>query len=189
MMYFDNAATTQMSEAALTALINVSRNKFGNPSSTYSLGRQSKEILDESRSIISDCIGAIPEEIYFTSCGTESDNWAISQCVSHGINKIITSQIEHHAVLNPIKQYENQGISTEYLPVSKDCIVSIDSLRTCLKGDKIFASIMFQNNETGTIQPVKEFTRIIHEDNAESIVHTDAVQAIGHFGKKDLSVL
>ena len=180
MIYFDNAATTQMSEAALSALMEISSECYGNPSSAYSFGRRAKEVITNARRIIADCIGALPEEIYFTSCGTESDNWAISQCVSHGVNRIITSRVEHHAVLNPVKKYELLGISTDYLPVNRECVVCSDVLKNMMTGEKVLASIMFQNNETGTIQPIKDIAQIIHDDNIDSIVHTDAVQAVGH---------
>lgn len=190
MIYFDNAATTQMSQAALEALINVSKENYGNASSIYSYGRKSKKILDESRRIVADCIGAEPEEIYFTSGGTESDNWAVSQVISHNIHHIITSQVEHHAILNPIRKLEEKGMQVTYLPVNNDCVIDIESLREELIGNKIFVSLMYQNNETGTIQKIKQAAQMVHESNPESIFHTDAVQAIGHMkiDVKDLGV-
>lgn len=180
MIYLDNAATTKMSDVALDALISVNRESFGNPSSIYQLGRKARDILNQSRSIIADCIGTEPDEIYFTSCGTESDNWAISQCKRQKVKKIITSQIEHRAVLNPVRLYETEGITANYLPVDENGIVSTSALRKSIDGTKVLTSIMLQNNETGVVQPIKDISRIVHSDNKESLVHTDAVQALGH---------
>lgn len=180
MIYFDNAATTQMSEVALKALISVSKENYGNASSIYSFGRKSRKILDASRKIIADCIGANPEEIFFTSGGTESDNWAIEQVFNTGANHIITSQVEHHAILYPIKKLEKNGIKVTYLPVDGGCIIDIKSLINELDGSKKFVSMMYQNNETGVIQPIKEAVKLVHDNNPDSIFHTDAVQAIGH---------
>lgn len=180
MIYFDNAATTAMSQVALQALIEVSQYNYGNPSSAYGYGRRAKEILEEARRIIANCIGALPEEIYFTSCGTESDNWAISQATTSGVKRIITSQIEHHAVLHPVQQYEGSDISVIYIPVDDQGIVSKEILTEYLDGSRLLVSIMLQNNEIGTIQQIEEMAKVIHDDNERSIFHTDAVQAVGH---------
>lgn len=180
MIYFDNAATTQMSSVALDALMDVSQNNYGNPSSLYNTGRRARGILEESRKIIANCIGALPEEIYFTSCGTESDNWAISQCVNQNVERLISSQVEHHAVLNAIEKYCGDEIETILLPVDRKCNIDKNALIKSLDGRKSFVSIMFQNNETGVIQPIKEMAKIVHNDNPDSIFHTDAVQAVGH---------
>lgn len=180
MIYFDNAATTAMSEAALRALIEVSKNQYGNPSSVYSYGRRTKELLEEARRIVANCIGAAPDEIFFTSCGTESDNWAISQATASGIKKVITSQIEHHAVLRPVQRCEKIGISTSYIPVDDKCIVYQGKLKESLDGSVALVSVMLQNNETGVIQHIQELAKLVHEDNKQSIFHTDAVQAVGH---------
>lgn len=180
MIYFDNAATTQMSDVALDALIEVSRNNFGNPSSLYNAGRKARGILEESRRIIADCIGALPEEIFFTSCGTESDNWAISQCINQKAERVISSQVEHHAVLNAIEKYRCDDSEIILLPVDSGCNIDKNVLIKSLDGRKTFVSIMFQNNETGVIQPIKEMAQIVHNDNPNSIFHTDAVQAVGH---------
>lgn len=180
MIYFDNAATTQMSDAALDALLEVSRDHYGNPSSLYNVGRKAHGILEESRRIIADCICALPEEIFFTSCGTESDNWAISQCVNQKVERVISTQVEHHAVLNAIEKYRCDGIETILLPVDSGCNIDKSTLIRSLDGRKNLVSIMFQNNETGVIQPIKELAEIVHNDNPNSIFHTDAVQAIGH---------
>ncbi len=180
MIYFDNAATTQMSNVAIDALINISKDFYGNPSASYSIGRLAKKLIDEARIIIADCIGALPEEIIFTSCGTESDNMAIAQCINNKVDAIITTKIEHHAVLNPVKKCEDEGIDVKYLTVNNGGLVELKELEKVLFQKKVLASIMYQNNETGVIQPIKELARLIHNDNEESLVHTDAVQAVGH---------
>ena len=179
MVYFDNAATTAMSEVALSALTEISANMYGNPSSAYGFGRRAKRILEESRKIIADCIGADPEEIYFTSCGTESDNWAISRA-SEGKNGIITTMVEHHAVLYPAEEQKKNGRRVLFLPVDNKCIIRESELATALKKQPIFASIMLQNNEVGAVQNIAHIAKFVHEDHKDSIVHTDAVQAIGH---------
>lgn len=176
MVYLDNAATTAMSEVAINALIEISTELYGNPSSIYGLGRKTKYILEKSRRIIASCIGAEPEEIYFTSCGTESDNWAIQQAVN-GFDKLITSRIEHHAILNPA---ETLGDKVIFLPVNSECMVDEEALVDVLDGKRSIVSIMMQNNEIGSIQNIKEFARIVHLDNPNSIFHTDAVQSVGH---------
>ena len=179
MVYFDNAATTAMSEAALAALTEISANMYGNPSSAYGFGRSAKKSLEESRRIIADCIGAEPEEIYFTSCGTESDNWAISMA-SEGKSSLITTMIEHHAVLYPVEEQKKNGRSVLFLPVDDKCIISESELTAALKKQPIFISVMLQNNEVGAVQNIANIAKIIHDDHQDSIVHTDAVQAVGH---------
>ena len=179
MVYLDNAATTAMSEVALTALMEVSANSYGNPSSVYRAGRKTKNILEESRKIIADCIGAEPEEIYFTSCGTESDNWVMTKAADK-VEKIIISAVEHHAVLHPAENLQSQGKKVVVLPVDCNCLVSMSELSAVLDKEPALVSVMLQNNEVGAIQDVTEIARLVHEDNPESLVHTDAVQAIGH---------
>lgn len=176
MIYLDNAATTAMSEVAINALIEISSVQYGNPSAIYGFGRKTKDILENARRIIAGCIGAEPEEIYFTSCGTESDNWVIQQ-VSNGYDKLITSEVEHHAILHPA---ERLGDKTVYLSVDSECMVSEETLKEALDGKKTIVSIMMQNNETGAIQNIKELAKKVHLDNPNSIFHTDAVQAVGH---------
>lgn len=180
MIYFDNAATTQMSEVALDALMYASRECYGNPSSIYTFGKKARKLLEESRAIIAECIGANPDEIYFTSCGTESDNWAISQAVYQKCEQVITTKIEHHAVLNPVEELGKNGYITEYLPVDNGCVVDVNALKKVLNGKKSLVSVMFQNNETGVVQPIHKIAEMVHKDNSESIFHTDAVQAVGH---------
>lgn len=180
MIYFDNAATTQMSEAAINAWIDVSKNNYGNASSIYSYGKRARDILSEAREIIARSIGASSSEIYFTSCGTESDNWAIRQARSGKFTDIITSKIEHHAVLNTVGQLQSEGYKASYVSVNSEGIICLDELEKILGNEKHLVSIMFQNNETGLYQPIQEIARIVHTKNPDSILHTDAVQAIGH---------
>ncbi len=179
MIYFDNAATTAMSKVALEALMDVSANQYGNPSAAYGFGRKAKKILDESREIIAVGIGADPEEIFFTSCGTESDNWVVNQ-IGARFNRIITSEVEHHAVLFPAKSCHERGVALDFLPVDNHCLVSEAALQTVLKDRPALVSIMMQNNETGVIQNIKRLAGLAHSYNEASIFHTDAVQAVGH---------
>lgn len=179
MIYFDNAATTAMSKAALDALMDVSANQYGNPSAVYGFGRKAKRILDESREIIAASIGADPEEIFFTSCGTESDNWVVNQ-IGTRFNRIITSAVEHHAVLFPAENCHESGIALDILPVDDNCLVSEAALQTILGDSPTLVSVMMQNNETGAIQNIKQMACLVHSCNEESVFHTDAVQAVGH---------
>lgn len=179
MVYLDNAATTAMSETALNALTEVSSNMYGNPSSVYGFGRRTKKILDESRKIIANCIGAEPEEIYFTSCGTESDNWVLLKA-SEDKNKIITSVVEHHAVLYPAENQQKSGKEVVFLPVDSKCLVDTTELLAALDTCPVLVSIMLQNNEVGAIQNIEKIAEIVHGNNPDSLVHTDAVQAVGH---------
>ena len=184
MIYFDNAATTAMSEAALDALMEVSRNQY-----VYGFGRKSKELLEESRRIIAGCIGAEPEEIYFTSCGTESNNWVISQ-IGSVWNSAITTVVEHHAILYPAEEKEAEGYNIRFLTIDENCMVSEDAMQNALAGAPELVSVMLQNNEVGAIQDIKRLAKIVHECNEKSLFHTDAVQAIGHIpvNVKDLGV-
>lgn len=179
MVYLDNAATTAMSEVALNALTEISSNIYGNPSSIYGFGRKTKKILDDSRKIIADCIGAEPEEIYFTSCGTESDNWVVLKAVEEK-NKIITSAVEHHAVLYPAEKNQKSGKNVLFLPVDSMCQVDVAELEGSLGKEPVLVSVMLQNNEVGAIQDIEKIAEIVHEKNSNSWVHTDAVQAVGH---------
>ncbi len=180
MLYFDNAATTKMSDAAINAWIDVSRNNYGNASSIYSYGKRARDILSEAREIIARCIGASSKEIYFTSCGTESDNWAIRQAKSGGFTDVIASKIEHHAVLNAVGQLQSEGYKVSYISVDANGVICLDELEKILGAEKHLVSIMYQNNETGLYQPIQEISQIVHTKNPDSILHTDAVQAIGH---------
>lgn len=179
MIYFDNAATTAMSKVALDALMDVSVNQYGNPSAVYGFGRKAKKILDESREIIAASIGADPEEIFFTSGGTESDNWVVNQ-IGARFNRIIISSVEHHAVLFPAENCHESGVELDIIPINDNCLVSEESLHIVLGESPALVSIMMQNNETGVIQNIKQLAALVHSCNEASIFHTDAVQAVGH---------
>lgn len=189
MIYFDNAATTAMSEVALNALMEVSKTYYGNPSSIYGFGRKTKDLLEESRRIIAGCIGAEPGEIYFTSCGTESDNWVINQ-IGSTWNSGITTAIEHHAILYPAQTKVAEGYNVKFLAVDDKCLVSEDAMQNSLTGAPELVSIMLQNNEVGAIQHIHNLAKVVHECNKKSVFHTDAVQAVGHIpiDVKDLGV-
>ena len=191
-IYVDNAATTEILPEVLEAMKSCLENNFGNASSIYSIGRQAKQELEKSRKIIADCINAEPDEIFFTSCGTESDNWALKSCVkfseSKNKNNIITSQIEHHAILNSARFLENNGVQVTYLKPDKFGMILPETLENSIKNNIKLVSIMFANNEIGTIQPIKELASICKKKNIK--FHTDAVQAVGHIkiDVKDLGI-
>lgn len=180
-IYMDNAATTPIKKEVIDAMIPCLENEFGNPSSIYKVGRNSKRILEESREVVAKAIGASAKDIYFTSGGSESDNWAIKGIVEANKNKgnhIITTKMEHHAVLHPCQYLEKNGFEVTYLDVDEYGIVKLDELKKAIKAETILISIIFANNEVGTIQPIKEIGEIAKENNV--IFHTDAVQAIGN---------
>lgn len=179
MIYFDNAATTEMCEPALLALVEISKKQYGNASSVYSFGRQARELLEDSRRIIAQCIGADTDEIYFTSGGTESNNWVINQAKC-SVDKVIVSAIEHHAVLYPAERLRSEGMDLIELPVDSGCNIALNALKSVLSERKTLVSIMMQNNETGVLQDVSLLADIVHKHNPESIFHTDAVQVVGH---------
>ena len=179
--YFDHAATTPVSDTVLQAMLPYFQLEYGNASSMYSLGRTSKRALEEARKKVANSIGAQPKEIYFTSCGSESDNLAIKGIAYSNKEKgnhIITSKIEHPAVLNTCKTLEKQGFEVTYLNVDKNGFIDLQQLLNSIKPQTILISIMFANNEIGTIQPIKEIGLIARENNI--IFHTDSVQAIGN---------
>ena len=180
-IYFDNAATTPLSSNAKKAMDIYWNIEFGNPSSLYSIGVHNKKVLQDCRQRIANCINAKSDEIYFTSCGTESDNWALKgtafQLKEKG-NHIIVSSIEHHAILNTCKFLEKMGFEITYLPVNEYGEVNAEVLRNAIKANTILISIMLVNNELGTIQNIKELCEIAHSKGI--LFHTDAVQAVGH---------
>ena len=180
MIYADHAATTALSPKAREAMEPFLTAAYGNPSTLYSLAREPHKALTHSREIIASAIHADPSEVFFTSGGTESDNWAIKGTVfQHAPGKrIITSSIEHHAVLNTCAALGRMGYSISTLPVSTEGIVSESMLKAALTPDTALVSIMLANNEIGTIDPVQTFAEIARRRNA--LFHTDAVQAIGH---------
>lgn len=176
MVYADNAATTKLDIEAFEAMKPFLLDSYSNPSQPYSFSRESKRAIKEARAIIAECIGADPEEIIFTSGGTESDNWAIKLAAKGGT--VITSVIEHHAILNSCASYERAGGRVSYVNVDKKGLVDITELEGKFDDTTTLVSVMFANNEIGTIQPVSKLAKVAHEHNC--LFHTDAVQAVGH---------
>lgn len=183
-IYADNAATTKLSDVAFNEMRKYMIDNYGNPSQPYSFSRNSKKAIKKSREMIASCIGAKTDEVYFTSGGSESDNWAIKCFGGEKNNKvIITSCIEHHAILNACKFEKQCGATLVILPVNKLGIIDLKQLEkeiNLYKGKNILVSVMLANNEIGTIEPIKKVVEICHKYGA--IVHTDAVQAVGHIG-------
>lgn len=179
MIYADNAATTQLDNDAFRIMKQFLLVDYGNVSQPYSFSRAAKKALKEARTTIAECIGALPEEIYFTSGGTESDNWAIKGLMTYGDCRLtITSEIEHHAVLNACAAVEEMGFPVSYLPVDQYGVVTPEILNIAITNRTKLVSIMLANNEIGTIEPIEELAKIAHAYGA--IFHTDAVQAVGH---------
>lgn len=176
MIYLDNAATTKMDDRVLTAMLPYFIDNFENPSSIYQPGIDNKTAIWESREKIAKLINATPSEIYFTSGGSESDNWVIKSAPKGA--HIITSCIEHHAVLRSCEWLEKNGVSVTYLPVCSEGYVNIDDVKNAIRDNTYLISIMTANNEIGTIQPIYEIGRIASHSNI--LFHTDAVQAFGH---------
>lgn len=185
-IYADNAATTQMSQAAIDTMIRYLATDYGNASQPYSFSRSAKDAIKQARRIIADCIGAKPEEIYFTSGGSESDNWAIFNAIEQKRN-IVTTSIEHHAILNPCKYAESKGNIVNYLPVYENGLICPSEIENALTPNS-FLSVMMANNEIGTIEPIRQYGLMANLKSA--IYHTDAVQAMGHveIDVKDLGV-
>ncbi len=180
MIYFDHAATTQVKPEVLQAMLPFFTQSYGNPSSIYQFAQTNKRALEESRETIATILGAQPNEIFFTSGGTESDNWAIkgiAESLKDKGNHIITTKIEHHAVLNPCHYLEKHGYEVTYLDVDKNGLVSPEQVEKAIKKGTILISIMFANNEIGTIMPITEIGKIAKEHGV--VFHTDAVQAVG----------
>ncbi len=180
-VYADNAATTSVYPEVIDAMLPAFRTAWGNPSSLHEKGREAKLLLDGARQRIAAVLGAEAGEIYFTSCGTESDNWAIKGAAKRmkakGRTHIVTSAIEHHAVLNTCAALEREGFTVTYVGVDEDGFVKMDELRRAVTDKTALVSIMYANNEVGTIQPIKEITEIAHASGA--LMFTDAVQAVG----------
>lgn len=177
MIYADNAATTKMDNDAFEAMREFLTVNYGNASQQYSFSSTPKRAIKEAREIIAQCIGADSEEIYFTSCGTESDNWAIKMGAGKN-GEVITSVIEHHAILNSCRSVEKLGHVVHYIPVSSQGIIDINSLREKLSNKTSLVSVMYANNEIGSLQPIQEMIKLAHDKGA--LFHTDAVQAVGH---------
>lgn len=179
--YFDNAATTKIKEEVLDEMLPYLKEEYGNASSLYTIGRSAKRAIEKARKQVAELINANPEEIYFTSCGSESDNTAIKGIATAYRKKgkhIITSKIEHPAVLHTCQVLEKQGFRVTYLNVTKDGVIDLEQLKRTISMDTILITIMTANNEIGTIQPIEEIARIAKMYNI--VFHTDAVQACGN---------
>ncbi len=180
-IYMDNSATTPLKREVLDAMMPYLTSEYGNASSIYSVGRSARKAVDEARETVAAALGAKPGELYFTACGSEADNWAIKGAAYANQSKgkhIITSAIEHHAVLHTTQYLEKQGFEVTYLPVDETGLVSPADLEAAIRPDTILVSIMFANNEIGTIQPIAQLAKIAKTHGV--LFHTDAVQAIGN---------
>lgn len=180
LIYVDNAATTRLDPAAFEAMKPFLVDEYGNASQPYAFARMPKKALRDARETIASCIGASPEEIFFTSGGTESDNWAIkgSALLNARKNATVTSAFEHHAVLHPCKTLEQLGYPVAYMWPSREGYITAEILKKYITSQTYLTSVMFANNEIGTVQPIKELCAVAHENG--SLFHTDAVQAVGH---------
>ena len=179
-IYLDNAATTKTAPEVVDAMLPYFTEFYGNASTIYDLGNHSKNAMNEARDIIADALGARGEEIYFTAGGSESDNWALkatAEAYKSKGNHIITSKIEHHAILHTCEWLEKQGFEVTYVDVDEFGKIKLDELKKAIRPTTILISVMFANNEIGTIQPIKEIGEIAHEHGI--LFHTDAVQAYG----------
>ena len=181
-VYADNAATTAVSKTAMAAMLPALGELYGNPSSLHQKGREANYALMDAREAIAGCLGAEAREIYFTGCGTEADNWAITEGARLGAEKgkkhIISDAIEHHAVLHTLKRLEKQGFEVTYLPVHEDGVVRLEEVREAIRPDTCLVTVMYANNEIGTVQPIREIGAVCREKGV--LFHTDAVQAVGH---------
>ena len=180
LIYLDNAATTKTAPEVMEAMIPYFTEYYGNPSSVYDFAGISKKALDESRETIANALHAKENEIYFTAGGSEADNWALKATAEAYAAKgkhIITTKIEHHAILHTGEYLEKLGYEVTYLDVDEFGVVKLDQLKKAIRPDTILISVMFANNEIGTIQPIKEIGEIAHEQGI--LFHTDAVQAFG----------
>ena len=181
-VYLDNAATTKMSRAAIDAMMPYFEEVYGNPSSLHSMGQRAKEVLDEARATVAVCLGAAPNEIYFTSGGSEADNQAILSAAAMGARKgkkhIITTAFEHHAVLHTLKKLEKDGYEVTYLSVGKEGNVTADEVAAAIREDTCLVTTMTANNEIGSVLPIAEIGAVCRARKVP--FHTDAVQAVGH---------
>ena len=181
-IYLDNAATTSLKSEVLEEIMPILKENYGNPSSIYSIGRNARKEVEKSRQTVAEILGANPSEIFFTSGGTESDNWAIRGVAfaqfRKGKNHIITSKIEHHAVLHTVKELEKEGFEATYLDVDKNGFVNPEDVKAAITEKTALVTVMYANNEIGTIQKISEIGKVCHEKGV--IFHTDAVQAVGH---------
>ncbi len=180
-IYMDNAATTRLCDAAAKAMTEAYL-YYGNPSSLHTEGVKAAEHLDKARKTIADCIGALPQEIYLTSGGSEADNWALKgvaqTLAAKGKKHIVSTVIEHHAILHTLDALKKQGFEYTLVPVDSEGYVSPDDIAAAIRPDTALVSIMYANNEIGTIQPIREISKVCHDKGA--LFHCDAVQAVGH---------
>ena len=179
-IYMDNAATTRVTEPVFEAMKPYFCEKFGNPMSVHSFGRESRRAVEEARRQVAAALNADSREIYFTGCGTESDNWALrGAAYARGNTRrtLVTTTIEHHAILHTAEQLEKEGFKVVYVPVDEFGVVKLDEMERAITEDVFLVSVMTANNEIGTIQPIEEIARMAHAKGA--LFHTDAVQAIG----------
>lgn len=181
-VYVDNAATTAMSDNAINAMLPFLKGEYGNPSSLHTVGQKAKECLNEARAKIAKILNCDEREIYFTSGGSEADNQAIRSAALNGAKKdkrhIVSTLFEHHAVLHTLRKLEKEGFEVTYLPVHENGIVAAEEVKNAIRPDTALVTVMFANNEVGTIQPISEIGEICRA--AGVVFHTDAVQAVGH---------
>ncbi len=181
-IYADNAATTAMSDRAIAAMTPYFKEVYGNPSSLHTVGQVAKEALDAAREQMAKCLNCEPREIYFTSGGSEADNQCIRSAALQGAKKgkkhIISTAFEHHAVLHTLKKLETEGFEVTYLDVHADGLVTVEEVKAAIRPDTALVTVMYANNEVGTIQPIAEIGAVCRE--AKVVFHTDAVQAVGH---------
>ena len=182
-VYADNAATTSVSRTALDAMLPWLTEKYGNPSSLYGFGQEAREAVEKARRCVASCLGAAsPREIYFTSCGTESDNQALNSCARLGARKgkkhIISTRFEHHAIFHTLKKLEKESFEVTLLDVHDDGVVRLEDVANAIREDTCLVTVMFANNEVGTVQPIAEIGALCRERGIP--FHTDAVQAAGH---------
>ncbi len=182
MIYADNAATTKMSPKAMEAMLLCMKEHYGNPSSLYALGQRAKEILEDARSRMARCLGCDSHEIIFTSGGSEADNQALLSAAHNGARRnkrhIISTAFEHHAVLHTLEQLKKQGFEISLLDVHANGLVTAQQVSEAIREDTCLVTVMYANNEIGTVQPIEEIARVCHEKKV--VFHTDAVQAVGH---------
>ncbi len=179
-IYLDHAATTSMHPEVIDVMADVMKNTYGNASSVYHVGQDAKALLEESRNSVAKNLNCLPGEVYFTGCGSEADNWAIKGYAMANRKKgnhIITTKIEHHAILHPCEFLEKNGFRVTYLPVDETGLVSLEDVKNAITEDTILISVMYANNEVGTIEPIAEIAKIAKEHGV--CMHTDAVQAVG----------
>ena len=179
MHYLDHAATTPIPAAVAQEMMDVLTNQYGNPSAQYPLGRQAKQLVDRCRDTVAKAVGCPSERLFFTSCGTESDNWAIHSAIWHGRHAgrhIITTAVEHSAILQPCKLLEQQGYEVTYLKPDRTGHVTVEQVANALREDTVLVSMMLVNNETGCIFPVAETAALLRERKSRALLHCDAVQ-------------